>query len=178
MKGRRRLIYVAALAAAVAILVADRFLLSHPALTSAAAPAAGAGSGADPGGRDAEAGPNDQEWRLPFPAGVQPAAAVALTRDPFALPVELAALLDATPAAAGAPAADGGPVSKLMFERHHQLKGVIRTDAGESALVGDDTVDVGETYHGAVLLRVTGNEAYFQCVDGEAVLRVPVEPGA
>src|SRR5262245_3435974 len=131
MKGRRRLIYLAALAAAVTILVADRLLLGPPAVASAAPEPTG------PGPQElADAAGAGHQLQLPFPAGLQPADPPGTQRDPFLPTPEFNALIDAATAETTAGSEvdpERSIVSMIAFARNHQLRGVALTETGGTA---------------------------------------------
>ena len=61
----------------------------------------------------------------------------------------------------------GEPPSIQEFVTSHRLSGVY---VGQSAIVDGRVVTVGRKFDGAVLLKVEGGKAHFQCKDGQATL--------
>lgn len=61
----------------------------------------------------------------------------------------------------------GEPPSVEEFVTSHRLSGVF---VGQSAIVDGRVVLVDSKFDGAVLLRVEGGKAHFQCSDGQAIL--------
>lgn len=114
---------------------------------------------------------------LPFPRGLGMSDAQPLVRDLFAPP---AAVLGADSQGAKADKDRPGTgraqrpeqASSDVFLTRHRLNGVLVDERLKIAIVDGAWTRIGQTIYGCTLKGVSGNEARFECCDGEAVLKV------
>lgn len=169
-------LYASFLALAVIGFVVDRVLIGEPHGAEASQPEAAQATdrdGIDPGSLAPQAAIPE-----PFPTNLQGLDWSGPIRDPFLWPAELARrreqrLSGAQSGQSGvASRRRGEPLAVAQFMKVHSLSGVSVVGKSAMAIVDGRIVEVGQDVDHARLLTVEGNKAYFQCLDGVAVLSV------
>lgn len=173
MSRHRKATYLAVMALGGAILAVDRFVLSdgttQPAVALAGNPLAATASSSP---AQTPAGMPIPE--LPFPRGLEPFDPDAPMRDLFEPP---ASALD------GDPSADKDRLllglnerpermNSAMFVARHRLGGVLVHERLRIAVVDGVWLRTGQAVDGCTLADISGDEVRFECLDGEAVLKM------
>ena len=180
MSLQKRRTYLALMAAGGVALVVDRLVLTDgvtgPSVAVALTPDA---STAPVETASAQGAIPSSIPELPFPRSLGTLDVDAAIRDLFAPPE-----LDADAGASGSqpgknqPGGDGdGYTTGAMFVSRHRLSAVLIQQGLRIAVINTRWVRIGDTLEDCTLLSISGNEALFECPDGEAVLKV-IEPGS
>jgi hypothetical protein len=176
MSRRRKSAYLMLLALGAVALVVDQWLLPRSVMEPDLALAVG-GLGAEPG--PGSASPQASGARtipeLPFPRGLKKYDPHLPMRDLFAPPSLATGPAPPTPDKAKASSGVDerpGNTSSAAFVTHHTLDGVLIQEGLKIAIVDGVWVHIGESVAGCALRNISGNEAYFDCFDGEATLKV------
>lgn len=178
---RRKKAYGAVMILAAAALAVDRCAFSNE-QAAGFSPRGDSAQGAIRGSVDlrpspAETVPTISIPELPFPRGVAafdlPASGDPC-RDLFAPPKSV---LNRNTADASTDSNDSATnrdkrVNCATFLTHHRLSGVLLFDSLRIAVVDGTWLRKGQLLDGCTLMSVSGNEARFECYDGEAVLKV------
>ena len=178
MSFQKKRTYLALMAAGGVALVVDRLVLTDGATgPSAAVALASDASTAPVETASAQGATLSSIPELPFPRSLGTLDVNAAIRDLFAPPE-----LDADAGANGSqpgndrPGGDGdGHTTGAMFVSRHRLSAVLIQQRLRIVVIDETCVRIGETLEGCTLLSMSGNEALFECMDGQAVLKV-IEP--
>ncbi len=171
MSRSKKKVYGAVLALAALGFVVDQLILGEP-RSATAGPADAEQLGAPPaGGPDQPVTRHDMPRQ--FPENLPDTEWSGSIRNPFTPPLEilvrraqrLSGGTEDPPRRTGR--RPGEPPSVEEFVTSHRLSGVF---VGQSAIVDGRVVPVAGKFDGAILLRVEGGKAHFQCTDGQAIL--------
>lgn len=180
---RRKRVYVGVIILAVAALAVDKFFLSEGQAAGlsphgSTAPAEARGS-VDRRPMSPEAVPTVRIPEVPFPRGLEPLdpSAGVFIRDFFA-PPESALNRDPPDSQTDKSGRNAnqpdrhGRLGRSTFVSRHRLSGVLLDQRLKIAIVDGTWLRIGQSLNGCTLASVSGNEARFECYDGEAVLEI------
>ncbi|MGD2108923.1 MAG: hypothetical protein PVI86_05980 [Phycisphaerae bacterium] len=181
-KGKKR-VYLALMGLGGVALLVDRFILpsSGTEPSQALALATDAPNAVDDVD-DPPAPPSLSIPELPFPRALEPLDDPAAVRDLFVPPPSALAPnneddeTDNSGSGPGGPGQDAG-LRSVDFITEHRLTGVFIAQGLKIAVVDKEGMQMGDVLDGCELVSIAGNEARFQCPDGDATLKV-IEPGA
>lgn len=178
MSRKRKRSYFAVMIAGGLALIVDRCIPSdgplEPATAGALTPAhSPTPASAPPAGPP----PTSSIPELPFPRGIEPYDTDSPIPDLFTPPESVMAR-NAADGAAREATQDGEQntsatgAARATFRLTHRLTGVLIDERLRIAVVDGAWVRVGQSLDGCVLSAVSGNEARFECYDGESVLKI------
>ena len=171
VRGRKRA-YLMVLAVGALALAVDQCVLTSGGTEPSTAIAANSGlpvAGPSPG---ATAEPARSIPELPFPRGLKSTSGQMPIRDLF-FPPNLAGTRGSARLAADKGRRNASDsVGRAMFVTRHRLDGVMALQRLRIAVVDGAWIRVGDSLDGCELTDVSGNEARFECADGEATLEV------
>jgi hypothetical protein len=145
----------------------DRFIIGDP------TPADAASAVIAPLAASEDSAPADEQVdNRQFPEVASMSSTVGL-RDPFVLPSDIGSPEVPFAQTVAAPLdGDADGLTAEAFAQQYTLTAVFILGDGATAIVGDRTLEVGDTLDGATLLEVRGTAAVFRCIDGLAHLRL------